>query len=484
MSNTTIRLRRTATAGNVPNPNMLSNGEMILNFADGNLFFIAANSTVQRIGGQSPVSFGSVIAGGQSLVADTPTATLRFIAGQNITLTGISANDSIVIDATLSGGSGNVTGGSISNLRGLAVFSDTSGKNLIDSGIIFTSNSVETQLQVFTGTLDGNTGLCLNVVSALSGTNSKAFYITVAGTEKFVIDPQGNVRTRGSISVKGYADIQNTTITLPSSGNLRLHMGTTGGRRPRIASLSSLGRRIEYQEHLGDLNRFEIIPIVGVAVPTVIGTAASTVVGVNVLRTLSANNNLNSKKRTQYRSAGTAAAAAEIRNTSLFALRGNTSANGGFYYTTTIGVSEVPPSACAMAAFTLTNVTTAYAVTSNISQLRSFVGFGCDRSNTTLKWASSNNAGPANTIELGATFPVQNNAIYTMKMYAPPFSIDQNVYWSIERVDEPAYAEGVANPSFLPAGDQFLTYHHFMSNGIAAQNSAFDLISLYGETLM
>lgn len=437
MANTVIKLKRTSTAGNVPNPAMMNEGEFILNQADGNLFFLAANASVQRIGGSSPASFATVIANGTSILAPAPASTVRWIAGQNIAITGNVINNSIVIDSLSSGGPGfGIIQANSSNL------------------VALTSNSLITFVAGNNIFLDANT---IN--------NSMVIKVEDAPDFQSI-------------------DIANSVIQLPQMGYLRLHTTLTGTRRPRISSISSLGRRIEYQEALADVNRAEIIPVISVAAPTVIGMAAPTVGGTNVLRTLSANNALSSKKRTQYRSAGTAAASASIRSVNPFFLRGNTSANGGFYFATTIGIAEVPPSQCAAAAFILTNVTTGLAATLNISTTRSFCGFGCDRSNSTLKWASSNNSGPANTIELGANFPVQNNAIYTMKIYAAPANLDQNVYWSIERVDEPAFASGVANPNFLPANNVFLTYQLYMNNGIAAQNSAFDLISLYLETLM
>lgn len=112
MTNTVIQFRRTATPGNVPNPQMLQNGEFILNFADANLFFKAANGTVQRIlggagggpqntfdtinanttlvvagsGGNSLIRFGS--SNGVSIQSDTTTDTMWI----NLTATGVTAN--------------------------------------------------------------------------------------------------------------------------------------------------------------------------------------------------------------------------------------------------------------------------------------------------------------------------------------------------------------------------------------------------------
>jgi hypothetical protein len=482
MANSIIQLKRSAVAGNVPNPNMFSDGELILNYADGNLFFKAANTNVHRIGGKSAPSFGTVLAGGNSLVADDVGASLRFIAGENISINGIVGNDAIAISATLTGGAGNVMAGGPSNTSDIVLFNDTSGKNLIDSGIMFTSNGKVNMMTMPVDVGAGNTALCINSSVTMTGAGSKLFCVANRGVEKFYIDPSGNVYVAGNMTVQNYIDMANGIITAPSSGNSRLHLSAMAGSRPRWSSMAASGRKLEYQEHLGDISRYEYIPIRATAAPTLIGIATPTVVGTNIPRQVAANNALWSRKRTGYISATTTASVTEIRSTASWLLRANGPANIGFYYTTTIGISEVPPSSCAIAAFTLTNVTTAYAATSNLTSLRTFFGFGCDRGNSTLKWASSNTAGPANTIELGANFPVQNNAIYQFKIYCPPYiNGESNVYWSCERFDEPAYAEGVANPAFLPANSAFLTFHHMMSNGVAAQNTGFDLINFYIE---
>ena len=97
MANVIIQLRRTATAGNVPPADMLSFGELILNYADGNLFFKAANSTVQRIGGTSPPAYGLVTANGQTISAAIPGDTLRFANTGNISILSNVTSDTITI---------------------------------------------------------------------------------------------------------------------------------------------------------------------------------------------------------------------------------------------------------------------------------------------------------------------------------------------------------------------------------------------------
>jgi hypothetical protein len=100
MANTIIQLRRTATAGNVPPADMLAFGELILNYADGNLFFKAANNTVQRIGGSGGgggPGYGIVTANGQSLIAAIASDTLTIVNVSNISVTTNVTSDTITI---------------------------------------------------------------------------------------------------------------------------------------------------------------------------------------------------------------------------------------------------------------------------------------------------------------------------------------------------------------------------------------------------
>jgi hypothetical protein len=103
MGNTLISLRRTATIGNVPNPDMFrSNGELILNIADGYMFYLNALGQVATFGsgvGGGP-AFSTIVANGSSVVADSTSDSLTLIAGNNISIVGNTVNDSIVIGVT------------------------------------------------------------------------------------------------------------------------------------------------------------------------------------------------------------------------------------------------------------------------------------------------------------------------------------------------------------------------------------------------
>lgn len=80
---------------------MLTAGELILNHTDGNLFFLAANSSVQRIGGTSSPDYGTVAANGTSLVASIAGDTLTVVPGVDMAVIGNAANDTVQIHSNM-----------------------------------------------------------------------------------------------------------------------------------------------------------------------------------------------------------------------------------------------------------------------------------------------------------------------------------------------------------------------------------------------
>lgn len=98
MSNTVIALKKSAIPSSVPSN--LANGELAINYADGKLYYKAANGTISSISGNEPNYFGTVNAAGTFIIADTPGDILTLVAGSNITISGDALNDTITISAT------------------------------------------------------------------------------------------------------------------------------------------------------------------------------------------------------------------------------------------------------------------------------------------------------------------------------------------------------------------------------------------------
>jgi hypothetical protein len=101
MPNTVIALKKSATPAAIPSN--LANGELALNYADGKLYYKAANGTIAVFSsGAAGDSFGTVNAAGTLIVADTSGDILTLEAGTNVTITGDAVNDKITISADLS----------------------------------------------------------------------------------------------------------------------------------------------------------------------------------------------------------------------------------------------------------------------------------------------------------------------------------------------------------------------------------------------
>ena len=98
MANTVIALKKSGTPSSVPTN--LANGELAINYADGKLYYKAANGTIASISGNEPNYFGTVNANNTLVVADTPGDIFTLAAGKNIDIVGDAINDKITVGLT------------------------------------------------------------------------------------------------------------------------------------------------------------------------------------------------------------------------------------------------------------------------------------------------------------------------------------------------------------------------------------------------
>lgn len=100
MANTVIQLKKSATPS--ATPSSLANGELAINFADGKLFYKAANGTIVEFSsGSAGNDFGTVNANGTLIVSDTNGDVFTLAPGDNINIVGDAINDVITISANL-----------------------------------------------------------------------------------------------------------------------------------------------------------------------------------------------------------------------------------------------------------------------------------------------------------------------------------------------------------------------------------------------
>jgi len=102
MANTVIALKKSSTPS--ATPASLAYGELAINYADGKLFYKAANGSILEIsgsggggGGGSSNSFSTINVNGTLVVSDSPTNILTLVPSGDITLTGDAVNDKITI---------------------------------------------------------------------------------------------------------------------------------------------------------------------------------------------------------------------------------------------------------------------------------------------------------------------------------------------------------------------------------------------------
>lgn len=221
MANTTLQLKKSGATGNVP-PS-LAYGELALNYADGKLFYKAANGTITYIqSGTTTDSFATINANSSLILATSPTDTLSIIPGNNITISTDTIGKSITINSTASGGSGvdqfarDTANGAVDLAQSAYDYANTipggGGGSLVISNdtantaerfISFTDKTSGAANTLFTSnnnlTYTPATGkIKLNQLAVTSNTNISANSATVIGTSPTVLDSFSTTLFRGA----------------------------------------------------------------------------------------------------------------------------------------------------------------------------------------------------------------------------------------------------------------------------------------------
>jgi hypothetical protein len=94
MANTVIALKKSGTTAATPSD--LANGELAINYADGKLFYKAANGSILVItSGSTSNAFATVNASGTLILADSPTGILTIESGSGVSIVGDAVNEPI-----------------------------------------------------------------------------------------------------------------------------------------------------------------------------------------------------------------------------------------------------------------------------------------------------------------------------------------------------------------------------------------------------
>jgi len=176
MPNTVIKLKRSGTVSNAPVA--LEFGELAINYADGYLYYKAANGTVVRFASGGGDSFGTVNANGTLVVADAPADILTLVTGNNITITGDAVNDRVTIGLTNSiniNGTATFTGPFTINNGSGAGGSDEGGEIQLANAVSNSSLSGPIAIDIYQNKLRffevnlPNRGAFINLASAAVG---------------------------------------------------------------------------------------------------------------------------------------------------------------------------------------------------------------------------------------------------------------------------------------------------------------------------
>ena len=154
-----VLIKRSATANTVPTAGQLANGEIAINYADGNLFFKDAGGSVQTLASKKFVSVTGNITGG-NVETGIVSATGNVQAG-NLNATGLSLSGNVVsalVSAANITTTANIAGGYFigngSQLTGLP--ESYSNANVATLLANFGSNTISTTGNVTTGNLTVN----------------------------------------------------------------------------------------------------------------------------------------------------------------------------------------------------------------------------------------------------------------------------------------------------------------------------------------
>ena len=252
----TIKLKRSSVSGNTPSTSDLELGEVAINTYDGKMFIKKndGSDSIVEIGGTAGTvteAFKTIAVSGQtSVVADSATDTLTFVAGTNMSITTNASGDSITFASTGSSGSAtflglsdtpaNFTGAAGKYLKvnssGNSVEFDT--LNFDDLGTTPTTISgygITDALQLgttATTALAGNTSIpsALTDLGITDGSNGQVLQTDGNGSFSFVNSTGGN--SFGTIAVSGQsnvvADQGNDTLTLVAGSNVTITTNASG----------------------------------------------------------------------------------------------------------------------------------------------------------------------------------------------------------------------------------------------------------------
>lgn len=280
-----------------------------------------------------------------------------------------------------------------------------------------------------------------------------------------------------TIGAGGYAIIGVATTTTPAAptDGSKIFSRYRAGRR-MAAQIGPSGLDYSFQPALfGDKITLWSAQGNGTTVSVINFGVSNT--GTATARNVATTNLSTSLRRLAFVSAAVAGSSCGTRHNLLQFWRGNAAGLGGFFYVARFVIDTVQTGMRWFVGFT-----GAAAVIGNVdpSSLTNIIGFGIDAGQTTVRFFNNDGAGTATSADMGASFPATTAAVvYEIRIFSPPNGSD--VYYSIERFDSAAIAEGSVS-SDIPANTTLLSPQIWMNNGATAAAVAVAVVTQYVET--
>lgn len=158
----------------------------------------------------------------------------------------------------------------------------------------------------------------------------------------------------------------------------------------------------------------------------------------------------------------------------------STANKGGFFFVARFGFNVIAAGSRAFVGVSTT--TTALAATSDPSALFNLIGFGFDAADSNIQFMCNDASGAATKVDMGASFAHSTGGtdVYEARLFSPSGS-GQNVYYSIQRLNDNALTTGGPITTNLPAVNTLMAAHFHLSNGAVAAAHSMDINQLYIE---
>lgn len=413
-----------------------------------NISFIVGNSTVNSTINSTAVQVTNSTS--NSIITPSSHFTGNSVANSVLnqtTLTIANATTNSVLSPALLTIGNSVSYGSFSNVTMLIASNST-----VNS--IITDASVTVQNSTSVGLLNP-INLRLGNSTVNSFINSTALVIQSNSTANVTLT---NIAAQLFVGNTSGGDIAS-----PSGNSLSLFGKYSAGKLLPSFVGSSGEAASRMQPHIMHNQPCYLLPIPGGTTISALRTTSANTIAFTA-RTQASGNTFLSSTRVSQTTGTTAGTSISWRNSVLQWWRGNAAGLGGFYVVSRFGVATTTTNGRGFVGFK-----DSATILSNgaPSAQTNIIGFGFDSSNSTVNTlrVMSANATTANTIDLGAGFPVNtgNTDWYEAVIFAPPNG--GTVQYQVTNLKNGNTAFGSFNQTNLPSTTTFLTWQFWGNNG-------------------